>query len=174
MEALENAIALFVGEGKCDGQNINSEFKFISSFRESSRADAYNQPNINTMKYISKNLLPGESIVYRAKRHWMLYSISALISLLAVWFLLFGAEACLFGLILILLLVIPFSILTYLDIKTSEFVVTNKRVIVKVGVIRRYSLELLLSKIEGLRIEQGILGRIFDYGTVVASGTGSS
>ena len=104
----------------------------------------------------------------------MLYSISAFISLLAVWFLLFGGEARLFGLILILLLVIPFSILTYLDIKTSEFVVTNKRVIVKVGVIRRYSLELLLSKIEGLRIEQGILGRIFDYGTVVASGTGSS
>jgi uncharacterized membrane protein YdbT with pleckstrin-like domain len=124
------------------------------------------------MNYVSRNLLPGEIIVFRTKRHWIMYLLSAFILLLGILYLLFGEGS--FGLILILLLAAPCGLLAYMDIKTSEFVVTNKRVIAKVGVIRRHSLELLISKIEGLSVQQGILGRIFDYGTIVASGTGST
>ena len=56
----------------------------------------------------------------------------------------------------------------------SEFAVTNKRVLIKTGWIRRHSLEILLSKIEGIRVEQDVLGRMWDYGTIVVSGTGGS
>ena len=56
----------------------------------------------------------------------------------------------------------------------SEFAVTNKRVLIKTGWIRRHSLETLLSKIEGIRVEQDVLGRMWDYGTIVVSGTGGS
>jgi len=57
---------------------------------------------------------------------------------------------------------------------SSEFAVTNKRVLIKVGFIRRHSLELLLQKVEGIGVDQGILGRVFDYGTIIVTGTGGT
>jgi membrane protein YdbS with pleckstrin-like domain len=56
---------------------------------------------------------------------------------------------------------------------SSEFAVTNKRVVVKVGFLRRHSTEILLRQVEGITVDQGILGRIFGYGTIVVEGTGS-
>jgi len=57
---------------------------------------------------------------------------------------------------------------------TSEFVITNKRVIVKVGLIRRKTLEMNLQKIESVNVEQGIMARILGYGTVTIVGTGGT
>ncbi|HKC53154.1 MAG TPA: PH domain-containing protein [Burkholderiales bacterium] len=57
---------------------------------------------------------------------------------------------------------------------SSEFAVTNKRVLIKVGFIRRHSLELLLQKVEGIGVDQGIWGRVFDYGTIMVTGTGGT
>ncbi len=57
---------------------------------------------------------------------------------------------------------------------TSEFAVTNKRVLVKVGFISRHTLELLLSKVETVGVDQSILGRILGYGTIVVIGTGGT
>jgi membrane protein YdbS with pleckstrin-like domain len=56
---------------------------------------------------------------------------------------------------------------------SSEFAVTSKRVVVKVGFLRRHSTEILLRQVEGITVDQGILGRIFGYGTIVVEGTGS-
>lgn len=55
----------------------------------------------------------------------------------------------------------------------SEFAVTNKRVVVKTGLVRRKSTEILLRQVEGITVDQGLFGRIFDYGTIVVEGTGS-
>jgi uncharacterized membrane protein YdbT with pleckstrin-like domain len=52
--------------------------------------------------------------------------------------------------------------------------VTNRRVLIKVGFIRRHSLELLLPKVEGIAVDQGILGRILGYGTIIVTGTGGT
>jgi uncharacterized membrane protein YdbT with pleckstrin-like domain len=57
---------------------------------------------------------------------------------------------------------------------TSEFAITNKRIIIKVGLIKRITLEMNREKIESIGVDQGILGRIFNYGTIVISGTGST
>jgi len=73
------------------------------------------------------------------------------------------------GLIGLLMLVPP-----WIRSISSEFAVTNKRVLVKVGLIRRHSLELLLQKVEGIGVDQGILGRILGYGTITVSGTGGT
>lgn len=73
-----------------------------------------------------------------------------------------------------LFLVLPTGIGAFVNRKTSEFAVTNKRVVMKFGFIRRSSLEVLLTKIEGVSVDQGILGRILDYGTIVVGGTGGS
>jgi uncharacterized membrane protein YdbT with pleckstrin-like domain len=70
------------------------------------------------------------------------------------------------------------TILAFIDalirFVTTEFAVTDKRVIGKVGLIRRESVEILLGKVEGIRISQGILGRLFGFGTIGISGTGTS
>jgi uncharacterized membrane protein YdbT with pleckstrin-like domain len=74
-------------------------------------------------------------------------------------------------LIITLLIILPFAIINYI---CSEFVVTDQRVIIKVGFISRRTLEMFISKIESIGIDQNILGRLLGYGTVTVRGTGGS
>ena len=57
-------------------------------------------------------------------------------------------------------------------VKTTEFAVTNMRVIVKTGWMSHNVVELRHDKIEGLNLQQTFNGRVWDYGTLVLSGTG--
>ena len=54
----------------------------------------------------------------------------------------------------------------------TEIAVTNRRVIYKKGLIRRQTNEMNMDKVESVQVEQSILGRMFDYGTVTILGTG--
>jgi uncharacterized membrane protein YdbT with pleckstrin-like domain len=56
----------------------------------------------------------------------------------------------------------------------SIYAVTNKRVIIKTGVISRRTVELVLAKCEGIQVMQGILGRIFGYGSIVVTTGGAT
>lgn len=57
---------------------------------------------------------------------------------------------------------------------TSEFVITNKRIMIKTGFISRNTFEMNHSKIESINVHQSILGRIWGYGTIIIMGTGST
>jgi uncharacterized membrane protein YdbT with pleckstrin-like domain len=57
---------------------------------------------------------------------------------------------------------------------SSVFAITNKRVLIKVGFVRRRSLEILLSKVESIGVVQSIRGRIFNYGSITVVGTGGT
>jgi uncharacterized membrane protein YdbT with pleckstrin-like domain len=57
---------------------------------------------------------------------------------------------------------------------TSEFAVTTTRLIFKVGLVARYTTELLLSKVESVGVTQGLLGRIVGYGDLTVTGTGGA
>lgn len=59
-----------------------------------------------------------------------------------------------------------------IDRYTDEFAVTNRRVIVKTGLISRKTLEMNLSKIESVNVDQSIFGRLLGYGTITIIGTG--
>lgn len=61
-----------------------------------------------------------------------------------------------------------------IDYFFSEYVVTNKRLIAKKGLIRIESLEIILSKVEGILLEQSIIGRILGYGSIIVIGTGGT
>lgn len=106
--------------------------------------------------YIDKVLIPGEHVVYRAR--------------ISKWSL---APLLFFG-VLLLPVVIGLFLLIWAWIRyaTTELAVTNKRVIAKTGLIQRKTVELFISKVESVQVDQGILGRIFDYGTVTLTGTG--
>lgn len=61
-----------------------------------------------------------------------------------------------------------------MNVATSEFGVSTKRVLMKTGFISRHSLETLLSKVESISVFQGMIGRLFGFGSIIISGTGGS
>jgi hypothetical protein len=106
--------------------------------------------------------------------HWAIFIGPLVLFIVAVCLFSVGGNAPIIAVLLLLFGAIPTAIDAAVTRATSEFVVTNKRVLIKTGWIRRHSLETLLSKVEGIRVEQDILGRMFDYGTIVVTGTGGS
>lgn len=67
-----------------------------------------------------------------------------------------------------------FLIMAFVRYKSTELAVTTKRVIVKHGFIRRQTIEINLTKVESIQVDQGVVGRLFNFGTLVISGTGAS
>jgi len=125
------------------------------------------------MGYIEQKLIAGEQILYRVKLHWVVFKWSAI--WLVIFLILFtGKEGSLSVSVApgILVLAIILIILASIKFATSEFGLTSKRILMKKGLIRRHSKELLLTKIEGIQVKQGIVGRIFGYGTIIVTGTG--
>jgi uncharacterized membrane protein YdbT with pleckstrin-like domain len=118
--------------------------------------------------YIESNLLPDEKIVYKAKLHWIIFWKAWALIVLGIVFLLIQP--------IVAGIVIAFGVFAMIapiiDYATSEFGVTNKRVIIKVGFLRRKTLELLLRHVEAISVEQSVTGRIFNYGSVTLTGTG--
>jgi uncharacterized membrane protein YdbT with pleckstrin-like domain len=123
------------------------------------------------MNYIDKILLSDEKLIYRSHPHWIIFFRPVISLLLAIcafyWGLILMADLA--GLITLL------SCLSALMVYyTSEFGITNQRVIIKLGFIRRYSFENALNRIEAVAVEQSILGRLLDYGTIRIRGVGGS
>lgn len=108
--------------------------------------------------YIQDALIKDEKVIYTG--NISLWSLAPII-LLGILFLAF------WGLGFILLLI------AFIRYKTTELAFTNKRVIAKVGFISRQTVELNISKVESIQVHQGILGRIFDFGTIIISGAGN-
>jgi uncharacterized membrane protein YdbT with pleckstrin-like domain len=129
--------------------------------------------------YVERNLLPGERVVYKTRLHWALFLKPALALLggiaLAVvlrrvqdppWLWMIGAGVALIGL--------GWALVHYVELMTSEFAVTSSRLILKVGLISRYTTELLLTKVETIGVQQGLMGRLLGYGDLIVTGTGGA
>jgi uncharacterized membrane protein YdbT with pleckstrin-like domain len=106
------------------------------------------------LKYVSENLVAGEEIKHVAKLHWFMYVFHVVLMVVLV------------GFVTILGPIIRQF--------TTEMVVTNRRVIVKVGLISRNVMEMNLQKVESVSVQQGIWGRILGFGTVAVVGSGGS
>ena len=124
--------------------------------------------------------MTGEFVAGTAVLHWVVYFqiIPACFLALVLAILLVELNDDHFP-IFMFILVLTFTVgLAALDAfikkKTSEFAVTNKRVLMKYGFIRRCSVEIVLGKIESIKVDQDILGRILDYGTIIVCGTGGT
>ena len=124
------------------------------------------------MSYIESTLIPNEEIKYTGKLHWIIYIKSIAILIVGI-ILSFSSETRLFGAGVILLSFL-FYFKYWLDSITTELAITSKRIIAKVGIIRRETIELNHSKVESLSVDQSILGRILNYGTITINGTGNA
>ena len=124
------------------------------------------------MGYVDKNLISGETILYSADIHWVIFLMDFISLLYGLYlFSSLGLIAQSIGIILIIISLIGLLNDTIVKL-TSEFSITSRRVIVKVGFIRRVTSELNHTEVESLTFKQGILGRILDYGTIFINGTG--
>jgi uncharacterized membrane protein YdbT with pleckstrin-like domain len=125
--------------------------------------------------YVDKHLLTDEQVVYRSRQHWIVFTAPVL--LLAVGFLpliISRSNAMLAVSSVILVTALIWIVARAIARASAEFTVTNKRVVVKLGTIRRRAIEMLLSKVEEIGVDQGVIGRVLGYGTVVIVGTGGS
>ena len=116
-------------------------------------------------------MMEGEEIVCEARFHYMLYWLPMLLTLLAVVlpFIKIGDDTLQLRLIFSGVFLVLAG-LWYLVINNGKkFVLTNKRIILKTGIIMRNSKELMLRKCESINVRQSILGRILNYGDVIVS-----
>lgn len=108
--------------------------------------------------YVEGALVKDEKIVHLG--HISLWSLWHLIALGLILLPAFGL-----GLI--------FLIKAYVRYKTTELAITTKRVIVKFGFIRRSTVEININKVESIQVDQEILGRLFNFGTLIIAGAGN-
>jgi len=128
------------------------------------------------MGYVESSLVPGERILYRAHLHWITFLPAAIVFVLFT-ILAIAVEASqndpTLAFVLFLIGTLPLAGV-YIRYRCSEFAVTDKRVLIKTGLIKRHTLETLLNKVENISVEQGLWGRVLDYGTIQVTGTGST
>lgn len=132
--------------------------------------------------YVDSVLASGESVIYRAAiSRWKYFAsyffgvVLIVIGVAAVFFTYFGtdnATRIAGGIPLVLGLATVLSAI--LRRRTTELVLTDRRIIAKRGIMSRETVEMNLTKVESLHVSQGIMGRILNYGDVAVVGTGAS
>jgi uncharacterized membrane protein YdbT with pleckstrin-like domain len=125
--------------------------------------------------YVEKHLLTGEHVVYRSRQHWVVFTGPVLLLIAGLLPLVYSRSNAM----LVVASIIAVTALIWITARaiaraSAEFTVTNKRVVVKLGTIRRRAIEMLLSKVEEIAVDQGVIGRVLGYGTLVIVGTGGS
>ena len=134
------------------------------------------------MAYYTKVLQPGETVRFVGHLHWLIFGRAILLFIVAagiagatlriadpVWqhnFMLAAAVVAAAAL--------AAFIVEWIRRQATEFVVTDRRVIYKTGLISRHTVEMNISKVETVDVEQSVLGRMLNYGTVLVRGTGES
>jgi len=147
------------------------------------------------MGYVDRNLVPGETLLYRTRHHWLVLlgpSFGGLLLLVPGVALLVEAIATRdtdglvvgstvispklmvsFGALLVVAAIITFSY-GVAKRNATEMAVTNRRVLIKTGMGSRRTLDLMLSRVESIGVEESTVGRVLGYGSVVVRGTGGT
>jgi uncharacterized membrane protein YdbT with pleckstrin-like domain len=140
------------------------------------------------MGYIEKNLISGEKILYRTRLH----SVAVLFPLLIGIAVVLGGFYCLYasmiqhqdgnedtklwaaagmGIVIVGGIMVGAAVLKR---NATEMAVTNRRILIKTGILSRRTIEMLLSRVESIVITEPFLGRMLGYGTVIVRGTGGT
>jgi membrane protein YdbS with pleckstrin-like domain len=133
------------------------------------------------MAYYTKVLQPDETVKVIGRLHWSIYLRAVFVLVVAAALLLWadklpdpvwqryarlgGAVVGVLGLLLLMG--------AHIRRMATEIVVTDRRVIYKRGVLALHTVEMNVSKIETVDVEQGLGGRIWNYGTLLIRGTGA-
>ncbi|MGI8437597.1 MAG: PH domain-containing protein [Chthoniobacterales bacterium] len=128
--------------------------------------------------YARTTLAPNETPFFKTSLHWFIFVRFAVAGIVLFLFaaipfavavqIITGSQLGWF--------VLPFPIFVLVPpaaaFASNEIVLTDRRMLMKTGVIHRQTAEMFVSKIESIGVEQTFLGRMFDFGTVRIRGTG--
>lgn len=109
---------------------------------------------MSNLTYVNESLSAGEEIKAIFGNHFLVRWYAIILMFTVVLF--------------------PMGFWKWLQLRKTEQVLTNKRVIVKRGVVSRTTDEILLKAVESVTYDQSILGRFLNYGTVTISGRGTT
>jgi Bacterial PH domain len=141
------------------------------------------------MSYIESHLVPGETVIYETRLHWIVMLghlvVGCLLLGLPGVFLLYyafsqtgietknlhlmeggGVGLIVFGLVAIVTGMVRRN--------ATEMALTNRRVVIKRGLVGRTTIEMLLNKVESIEVKEPAMGRMLGYGTIVVIGTGGT
>jgi Bacterial PH domain len=147
------------------------------------------------MSYVSRNMVPGETLLYETRHHWIVLIgpllIAIVLGLPGLWLLYEVAAkrpelqeyssrvpggdttALVVGAVLV---IVALGHLAWGMAKrnATEMAVTNRRVLIKTGMGSRRTLDMMLSRVESIGVEETMWGRIVGYGSVIVRGTGGT
>jgi uncharacterized membrane protein YdbT with pleckstrin-like domain len=127
------------------------------------------------MSYIDRHLMEGERVLFRTRLHWKSMVVPVVVCVLLVAL---GATAFLTPMpwlaVIPALLGVVWVLAAAVRRRSSEFAVTDRRIVLKVGVFTTSSVEILHSRIESVAVKQGVGGRLFDYGRIEVVGSGGT
>ncbi len=133
------------------------------------------------MGYIEDNLMDDETVVLNCRLHPIVLFPPAMSTSFLAGSLWFYSQAFLADNVLVffaIAILLAYSFYRLLDrvilFLTSEFAITTKRVLGKTGFITRKSLDIVLAKVEAIRLTQSISGRLLDFGNIEVTGTGGT
>jgi uncharacterized membrane protein YdbT with pleckstrin-like domain len=133
-------------------------------------------------RYVDEILQPDEKLLYSTTIHWFIYlpGLFALVVALTSFVAAINVDNN-FGKLSLMALAIFSALYGIIGVArawfrryTTEFDVTDKRVVYKTGFIQRRTIEMNMDKIESVDISQSLLGRLFDFGEVTIRGVGES
>jgi uncharacterized membrane protein YdbT with pleckstrin-like domain len=133
------------------------------------------------MGYIDRILQPGEQRLYSGRMHWVVYLPGAVLTVAALVLWVFSLVSDTTGIATLWLLLAALCFVVgviwlfwaWFEQWTTEFEITDRRVVHKRGFIRRQTVEMNMDKIESVDVNQTVLGRILDYGDIIIKGTGT-
>ena len=131
------------------------------------------------MSYVTNTLSKDEEIMEIGKLHWSCYIFAFSIAIFALLFILVGligiaSEESGTGPVILGIIFGLWALYSFIKTKSTEIIITNKRVILKRGLVSIRTEELKNAKIESVQLEQSSLGRALNYGTIYLSGTGTA
>jgi uncharacterized membrane protein YdbT with pleckstrin-like domain len=134
------------------------------------------------MNYVQRVLQPDETVLHTARLHWFIYLKAILLLILALVCLVLSSGSAEPGIQIPLWIgaaVLGFlgvlsGLVAFIRQATTELALTDRRVIYKTGLFKRHTMEMNRSKVETVGVDQSVLGRLLNYGTVIVRGTGGS
>ncbi len=127
------------------------------------------------MSYIKKTLQKDERIELQVKLHWINYVYPVLLGILDLLVFIYYITPSSYNkndIFWLIIFIAGWGCYEFLKRWTLEMAVTNKRVVIRRGIIGINSDEIKNLKIEGIEVEQSVMGRILNYGNVCFGGVG--
>ncbi|MGE0258291.1 MAG: PH domain-containing protein [Alphaproteobacteria bacterium] len=134
------------------------------------------------MNYVERVLQPDETVLHAARLHWFIYLKAILLLILALVCVVLASGSNAPGIAIPLWIGAAVfgvvgawsGLVAFIRQATTELALTDRRVIYKTGLFKRHTMEMNRSKVETVGVDQSVLGRLLNYGTVIVRGTGGS